>query len=96
MDRHPWLVAFEENIDMVRWKEDAACKGMDINIFFAADTREAKAVCKRCQTTQECMEYARRFEDAVGFAGGVYGGKSSEERRKSRVHSRQIPRSQAS
>lgn len=96
MDRHPWLVAFDETVDMVRWKEDAACRGMDLNIFFASDTREAKAVCQRCQTTQECLEYARRFEEAVGFGGGVYGGQSSDERRKSRIYQRQSARSQAS
>lgn len=72
------------------WWLEAACRGMDSDIFFADRggndrTREARKVCAVCPVRDECLAFAQRnFIDH-----GVYGGHGPKERirlrRKSRV-----------
>lgn len=63
----------------MRWQEQAACKGIDVNVFFPANRQESAAACaycKKCPVKQECLDYAvaEHLED------GVYGGMSEAER----------------
>lgn len=69
------------------WIEDAACRGMDTEIFFphqGDDTRPAKAVCDGCTVRSECLDYALR----TGEHHGVWGGLSERERRKVRARAK--------
>ena len=71
------------------WRERAACRGIDVNVFFPSpDDREAiefaKArYCQWCPVRQECLEWAIA-EMGVGTANddlGIYGGMTFTERR---------------
>jgi len=56
------------------WLEDAACKGMDTNIFFPdkpsiKHVRQIEAVCGPCPVQEQCREYGDM--ERYGFWGGV-------------------------
>lgn len=61
------------------WRDAAACKGMDTNIFFSeglgkvakAQQAEAAKVCATCTVTAECLDYAIRHQEPVGVWGGM-------------------------
>lgn len=46
------------------WKDSAACKGMDVEIFYDSDSTEsieaALKACKACEVRAECREYAKK------------------------------------
>jgi WhiB family redox-sensing transcriptional regulator len=61
------------------WREQAACKGKPLDIFFSANWVEvnaAKAVCESCPVRFECLMWACDHE----VKHGVFGGLSSRER----------------
>jgi len=56
------------------WIKDAACKGMDTNIFFpergaVGSIRLAKQTCEGCPVKTQCREYGEM--ERFGFWGGV-------------------------
>jgi WhiB family redox-sensing transcriptional regulator len=67
------------------WRHDAACQGMDGEIFFPIgetgsallQVEEAKAVCRRCPVVAQCLQWALE----TGQDAGVWGAKSEDERR---------------
>src|SRR5207249_11335996 len=70
------------------WRERAACKSTDPELFFSSDDltnraeriereAEAKAVCRGCEVRRECFEYAI----AAGERYGIWGGLNAQERR---------------
>jgi WhiB family redox-sensing transcriptional regulator len=66
----------------VEWYQDAACAGMDTELFFperGGSTTAARAVCASCTVRDECLAYALEDEDA--FSWGVWGGTVPKERR---------------
>ena len=68
----------------MRWQVEAACRGVDPDLFYPAQgesAAEAKAVCRECPVTAECLDYA--LETRQRF--GIWGGKSESERRPLRV-----------
>lgn len=70
------------------WLADAACIGVDTNIFFPGRGRtpaEAKEICGGCPVRAECLEYALR----ENVQGGVLGGESDRARRTMRAERRQ-------
>jgi WhiB family redox-sensing transcriptional regulator len=78
----------------VRWREDAACRGVDTDVFFPAtdeEAEEAKAICASCPVRKECLEFAlqTRQED------GVWGGLTETERRRLRRRLRERARANA-
>ncbi len=65
------------------WWPRAGCRGMDPNLFFADDDESitaAKAVCRTCPVSDECLEYAMRGR----IDHGVWGGMTDAERRRLR------------
>ncbi|HZQ27797.1 MAG TPA: WhiB family transcriptional regulator [Acidimicrobiales bacterium] len=67
----------------LEWKEQAACRGLDTNVFFSDDEAEvaqAKAVCAGCPVREACLQFAldSRQHD------GVWGGLDELERRRLR------------
>ncbi len=66
------------------WVEDAACKGMDTNIFFPergdkdGNIAKARATCKKCPVRQDCLDRALEFE-IDNF--GIFGGYTATQRR---------------
>lgn len=62
------------------WVEQAACAGVDPDLFFpdrGASRAAARRVCAGCPVRAECLEYALE----AGEKFGVWGGTSEKERR---------------
>lgn len=67
------------------WRHNAACQNEDPELFFPIGTtgpalmqvEDAKAVCRRCDVTEACLNWA--LEN--GQDAGVWGGLSEDERR---------------
>lgn len=64
------------------WRNKAACRGMDISVFFpatdegrtnhhSAEIRKAKEVCRTCPVQKECLSYALNSKERHGIWGGV-------------------------
>jgi WhiB family redox-sensing transcriptional regulator len=61
------------------WHAEAACRGMDPNIFHPArgeDVAGPKAVCAECPVKDPCLDYAI----VTPGCSGVWGGLSQDER----------------
>ncbi|WP_243657423.1 WhiB family transcriptional regulator [Frankia sp. BMG5.11] len=67
------------------WRHRALCREEDPELFFPIGTtgpaerqvEEAKAVCRRCAVTSDCLNWALD----TGQDSGVWGGLSEDERR---------------
>lgn len=69
----------------MEWVNTARCREEDPELFFPtgpASVQEdtAKAVCRLCEVSGECLEWAL----ITGQDSGVWGGLSEEERRSER------------
>lgn len=56
------------------WMADAACRGMDPELFFPVqgeDTRPAREVCFSCPMRARCLSYALDNREAYGVWGGL-------------------------
>lgn len=63
------------------WHEQAACQGMDTNIWFRNDNRQALKVCQSCPVRWECLEDAMREESApYCHTFGIRGGTTAAQR----------------
>jgi WhiB family redox-sensing transcriptional regulator len=63
------------------WRDRAACRGLDPDIFYPVsddDAEPAKEICAACPVREACLEYAlvNRERD------GVWGGATERERRR--------------
>ncbi|GGS31405.1 transcriptional regulator WhiB [Streptomyces humidus] len=73
------------------WRERAACRDVDPDLFFPIGTAgltlvqidEAKAVCARCPVRERCLQWALD----VGQVEGIWGGTTESERRATRRRS---------
>lgn len=81
-----WTPVFEWDDD--GWRDRAACRHTDANLFFPAGTtgsagdqiEAAKAVCRLCPVQDACLQFA--FE--TNQEAGVWGGRDEDERRRLR------------
>jgi len=72
----------------MEWVSTARCREEDPELFFPTGTTgpasvqvdEAKAVCRLCEVSGQCLEWAL----VTGQDSGVWGGLSEEERRAER------------
>ena len=64
------------------WSIDAACRGLDPELFHPAsnDIRDAEQVCRRCDVRGECLDYALTNR----IDGGIWGGTTGRQRVKMR------------
>lgn len=65
------------------WQTDALCAQIDPEAFFpekGGSTRAAKAICKLCEVSVQCLAYALESDERFG----IWGGRSERERRKLR------------
>jgi len=63
------------------WRQHAACKGLDPEIFYPASDEEAaaaKSVCSQCSVMTTCLDYALGSRER----DGVWGGATEKERRR--------------
>lgn len=84
-----WLARF---ITPAPWVADALCAQVDPEMFFPSKSSprdsvsegpgntsiEAKAVCRKCTVSAECLEYALANDEPHG----IWGGLSERERRR--------------
>ena len=69
------------------WHRDAACRGLDTDIFFPERGElitQATSVCKGCPVRVECEAQARDQKEDQG----IWGGLSAHERRLRKKHRR--------
>ena len=63
-----------------RWRELAACRGTDLEVFFPGrgeSAEPARQVCAACPVRQPCLDYA--ITNRIAY--GVWGGLTERERR---------------
>lgn len=81
------------------WRHRAACRSEDPELFFPGGTtgpalqqiEQAKAVCRRCSVTGECLAWALDS----GQEHGVWGGLGESERRAMKRRRRRTAPAQA-
>jgi len=64
----------------VCWRELAACRGTDLEVFFperGESAGPARQVCARCPVRQPCLDYAITNR----ITHGIWGGLTERERR---------------
>ena len=74
-----------------QWRDDAACRGADIDLFFPVsedDGGPAKAICATCPVREACLEWAM----ATHQEDGIFGGMTATERRRLRRRRRSAAR----
>jgi WhiB family redox-sensing transcriptional regulator len=63
-----------------RWREEAACRGARIEVFFPGrgeTAAPARQVCAQCPVRQKCLEFAVSNR----IVHGIWGGLAGPERR---------------
>ena len=63
-----------------RWRELAACRGADLDLFFPGrgeSAEPARQVCARCPVREPCLDYALSH----GIVHGIWGGLAERDRR---------------
>lgn len=63
------------------WRQRAACRGVDPDVFYPAsdeEAEEAKLICHVCPVRESCLEYALANRER----DGVWGGATERERRR--------------
>ncbi len=78
---------FISNLYLGEWVLQAACKGVDVDIFFPKNTgnkliddaneAEAKQICASCDVREDCLEYA--IGNREDLSGGIFGGLTYKE-----------------
>lgn len=72
----------EGSADMnLSWRQRAACRGVDPDVFYPAsdeEAEEAKSICRMCPVREACLEYALANRER----DGVWGGATERERRR--------------
>lgn len=71
--------------DQMNWREHAACRELDTNVFFPVgnsgsaveEIALAKRICASCVVRSECLAFALETKQE----NGVWGGTSEAERR---------------
>lgn len=87
-DRARPLRPFDDLIKQIvgdqTWKERAACKGMDVTIFYperGVVPTKAHVICKTCPVQDECFKFAVDNDEQHG----IWGGLSLRARRKKKI-----------
>jgi len=66
------------------WKDEAACRGEGISIWFARRTskagQKAVSICRRCPVREQCLADAMEAEAGSGLRLGIWGGLGPTER----------------
>lgn len=69
-------------VDGEWWREQAACKGTDADVFFTYRTKpEALKLCVTCPVNNCCLDYALKYEAECGIWGGFTPRQRSRYRR---------------
>lgn len=78
-----WRAAPDITAEPEPWREEAACKGQDPELFFphkvedAVHYAKARLFCDRCPSVAPCLEFALKEH----ITHGMFGGTTPMERR---------------
>jgi WhiB family transcriptional regulator, redox-sensing transcriptional regulator len=80
--------ARDRSPDWRDWRDEAACRDTDPELFFPDDTnrfarahvRTAKLICRGCPVSAACLNWAL----ASGQEAGIWGGLTEDERHRLR------------
>ena len=56
------------------WRQKAACRGVDPDIFYPVseeEAEEARAICRACPVLESCLEWALNNRERDGVGGGA-------------------------
>jgi WhiB family redox-sensing transcriptional regulator len=70
-----------KNPNILAWRQRAACRGVDPDIFYPVsdeDAEDAKSICRQCPVQERCLEWALVNREREG----VWGGATERERRR--------------
>jgi len=89
------LLQRRRNAEGGDWRDYAACRNVDPDLFFPLGTSgaslpqidEAKQICRTCPVCGPCLRWALESGDA-----GVWGGTTEDERRKHRQRAQRVRR----
>jgi WhiB family redox-sensing transcriptional regulator len=65
---------------LVAWREEAACRGADLALFFPGrgeSAGPARQICASCPVRRPCLDYAISH----GITSGIWGGLTDRDRR---------------
>lgn len=68
-------------IKQLVWRQRAACRGVEPDIFYPVsddEADEAKSICAGCSVREACLEHALANRER----DGVWGGATERERRR--------------
>jgi len=70
------IIRFPFTRSWAPWKAKAACKGLDVSLFFPKEyqslkAKEARAICATCPVIIECRRFALDTHSDVGIFGGL-------------------------
>lgn len=85
-DESSRLVITRLDVTEYEWSLDAACLGIDPDIFFDIRPKiEAKAlaICSRCTVHRECLDYAMKEKLPLGIFGRCRPAERRRLRRRS-------------
>ena len=80
------MFTLEEAVEgLVDWREDAACRSSDPDVFFpdgedVVGIAQAKAICAACPVREDCLAFAVELNQT----DGIWGGRTPAERRRLR------------
>lgn len=73
----------EPTLSDFTWHTRAACRGVDLAVFFperGGTALKALSTCEQCPVQAKCLAFALDH----GMTFGIYGGRTADERRKLR------------
>jgi WhiB family redox-sensing transcriptional regulator len=78
-DRNAHILHSLSTGDGTSWRDDAACKGVDLDVFFpvvqkanaARSYDEARVYCASCPVRDECLADMLERREFLGFGGGT-------------------------
>lgn len=68
-------------MNALAWRDRAACRDADPDLFYSKPWTLALALCAACTVHEECLEDALTWEAGMRKVFGVRGGKMPWERR---------------
>ena len=87
----PAVSALDDIADRPDWMARAACRGLDVNIFYPIGKgaiterayRKARAICSGCPVAGDCLDYALELPVRFGEGAniGIWAGTSPQQRR---------------
>lgn len=64
----------------ISWRDNAACKRTDVNLFMSKEkgaVKEALALCAGCLVVKDCLNFAM----TNNITHGIWGGKTERQRK---------------